>query len=158
MITFGKFTFLHHLRCNCGPDFRLIQISLQGKKDLVLRDISRWAGELPWEGVGEFLQSRMAFHISSPFLIAFITTDFIMWSDIWNVSYIELRIHNLYCWFTLSIGFWMMQTGREMLKIPGFGKQSEFLGCIERAIIRDQSDWNSMNLVVDSVFSSEVRV
>lgn len=32
-----------------------------------------------------------------------------------------------------------------MLKVPGFGKQSEFHGCIARAIIRDRSDWNSMN-------------
>ena len=87
------------------------------------------AGELPWEGVGEFLHSRMAFHISSPCLLAFMITDFIIFTAD----------------SAFPLAFWMMWTGREMLKVPGFGKQSEFLGCIVRAVIQVQGDWNSMN-------------
>ena len=54
--------------------------ALQGRKDLVLRDIRRWTGELPWEGVGEFLHSKIAFHTSAPSLLALVMMDFIIFT------------------------------------------------------------------------------
>ena len=51
---------------------------LQGRNDLVLRDMRRCTGELPWEGVGEFLHSRMAFHTSAPSLLALVVIGFII--------------------------------------------------------------------------------
>lgn len=51
--------------------------ALRGRKDLILRDMTRWTRELPCEGVGEFLHSKIAFHTSlSPLLpLVIIFTD-----------------------------------------------------------------------------------
>ena len=38
-----------------------------------------------------------------------------------------------------------MGTGREVLKIPGLCELVKFCGCIVRTIVRDQSDWNSVD-------------
>ena len=38
-----------------------------------------------------------------------------------------------------------MGTGREVLKIPGLCELAKFCGRIVRTIVRDQSDWNSVD-------------
>ena len=61
-----------------APYFRLVhgRFTIQGRKELVLRDIRRWTGELPWDGVGEFLHSKIAFHTSAASLLALVTQLF----------------------------------------------------------------------------------
>ena len=39
--------------------------SLHGKHDLLLCDIRRWTGELPYKGVDKFIHSVIAFHRSA---------------------------------------------------------------------------------------------
>lgn len=53
---------------------------LQGTNDQVHHNMSLWAGELDDPGVGVFLHSRIAFHMSLPSLCALLTTFFMIFT------------------------------------------------------------------------------
>lgn len=61
---------------DCTSD--LYSNSLHCRNNLVLCDIRRWTGELPIEGVGEFLHSRIDFHRTVPCLLPLLIMDFII--------------------------------------------------------------------------------